>query len=212
MAMASSSRRVCIGYLVLAKAARAGGDQTTPSRPPSTAVTACKSAGLGASRLRVLGPTCFANGAEGGEVRERAPGSTTHPLVHRGAWRRRAGRGSSAPPCLTTPAPATPATGHRPLPLPLQLQLHSCHCCHDCHDCHDCHCHCHCHCLPLTRLCLMPAHWALALAAGSTLGGFRSMSPKPSQKLLAAEKQPSHYFLPPQFEVPSTKRPQLCST
>ena len=29
--------RVFIGYLVLAKAARAGGDQTTPSRPPLTA-------------------------------------------------------------------------------------------------------------------------------------------------------------------------------
>jgi hypothetical protein len=35
--MASSSRRVFIGYLVLAKAAKAGGDQTTPSRPPRTA-------------------------------------------------------------------------------------------------------------------------------------------------------------------------------
>jgi hypothetical protein len=29
--------RVFIGYLVLAKAAKAGGDQTTPSRPPLTA-------------------------------------------------------------------------------------------------------------------------------------------------------------------------------
>jgi hypothetical protein len=30
-----------------------------------------------------------------GGVRERALGSPTHPLAHRGAWRRRAGRGSS---------------------------------------------------------------------------------------------------------------------
>jgi hypothetical protein len=36
--MTSSSRRVFIGYLVLAKAAEAGGDQTTPSRPPPTAI------------------------------------------------------------------------------------------------------------------------------------------------------------------------------
>jgi hypothetical protein len=40
----------------------------------------------------------FANGAEAGGVRERDLGSPTHPLAHRGAWRRRAGRGSSAPP------------------------------------------------------------------------------------------------------------------
>jgi hypothetical protein len=40
----------------------------------------------------------FANGAEVGGVRERALGSPTHPLAHRGACRRRAGRGSSAPP------------------------------------------------------------------------------------------------------------------
>jgi hypothetical protein len=38
------------------------------------------------------------NGAEAGGVRERALRSPTHPLAHRGAWRRRAGRGSSAPP------------------------------------------------------------------------------------------------------------------
>jgi hypothetical protein len=36
--MTSSSRRVFIGYLVLAKAAKAGGNQKTPSRPPLTAV------------------------------------------------------------------------------------------------------------------------------------------------------------------------------
>jgi hypothetical protein len=53
------------------------------------------------SRLRVLEPTFFANGAEVGGVRERALGSPTHPLAHRGAWRRRAGRGSSAPPLPT---------------------------------------------------------------------------------------------------------------
>jgi hypothetical protein len=35
--VASSSRRVCIGYLVLAKAAEAGGDQTTASQPPLAA-------------------------------------------------------------------------------------------------------------------------------------------------------------------------------
>jgi hypothetical protein len=52
------------------------------------------------SRLRVLEPAFFANGAEVGGVRERALGSPTHPLAHRGAWRRRAGRGSSAPPLL----------------------------------------------------------------------------------------------------------------
>jgi hypothetical protein len=45
-----------------------------------------------------LGPTFFANGAEGGEARERALGSPTHPLAHRSAWRHRAGRGGSAPP------------------------------------------------------------------------------------------------------------------
>jgi hypothetical protein len=37
----------------------------------------------------------FATGAvgpsEGGEVRERALGSPTHPLAHRGAWRHRQG-------------------------------------------------------------------------------------------------------------------------
>jgi hypothetical protein len=57
------------------------------------------------SRLRVLEPIFFANGAGGGEVRERvsqrALGSPTQHLTHRGACRRRAGRGSSAPPCLT---------------------------------------------------------------------------------------------------------------
>jgi hypothetical protein len=54
------------------------------------------------SRLRVLEPTFFANGAEVGGVRERALRSPTHPLAHRGAWRHRAGRGSSAPPVLFT--------------------------------------------------------------------------------------------------------------
>jgi hypothetical protein len=46
----------------------------------------------------VLEPTFFANGAEVGGDRERALGSPTHPLAHRGAWRRKTGRGSSAPP------------------------------------------------------------------------------------------------------------------
>jgi hypothetical protein len=47
----------------------------------------------------------FAHGAEGGEVLERALGSPTHPLAHRGAWRRRTGRGGSAPPSLRRPPP-----------------------------------------------------------------------------------------------------------
>jgi hypothetical protein len=112
--MASSSRRVFIGYLVLAKAAKAGGDQTPISRPPQTAMpmignsgaplehlvhpAVCKTVGLEQSRLRVLEPTFFANGAGVGGVRERALGSPTRPPAHRGAWRRGAGRGSSAPP------------------------------------------------------------------------------------------------------------------
>jgi hypothetical protein len=53
-----------------------------PAPPPHAAATA----------------TFFVNGAEGGGVRERAMGSPAHPLTHRGAWLRRAGRGSSAPP------------------------------------------------------------------------------------------------------------------
>jgi hypothetical protein len=43
--MASSARRVFIGYLVLAKAAEAGGDQTTPMRPPPTAIPMIGNAG-----------------------------------------------------------------------------------------------------------------------------------------------------------------------
>jgi hypothetical protein len=86
----------------------------TPSRPPLTATpiignsgaplehlvhpAVCKTEDDSRDRLRVYKPTFFANGAEVGGVRERALGSPTHPLVHRGAWRRRAGRGSSAPP------------------------------------------------------------------------------------------------------------------
>jgi hypothetical protein len=42
--------------------------------------------------------------AEVGGVRERAPGSPTHPLAHRGALRRRAGRESSAPPLEGPPS------------------------------------------------------------------------------------------------------------
>jgi hypothetical protein len=45
------------------------------------------------SRLRVLEPAFFANGAEVGGARKRALGPPTRPLVHRGAWRRRAGGG-----------------------------------------------------------------------------------------------------------------------
>jgi hypothetical protein len=61
----------------------------------------CNALGFGAKRLRVLEPTFFANGAEVGGAREQALGSPTHPLAHRGAWRRKTGRGSSAPPLLT---------------------------------------------------------------------------------------------------------------
>jgi hypothetical protein len=50
-----------------------------------------------------LEPTFFANGAAVGGVRERALGSPAHPLAHRGAWRRKTGRGSSAPPLLFRP-------------------------------------------------------------------------------------------------------------
>jgi hypothetical protein len=121
--MTSSSRRVFIGYLVLAKAAKAGGNQKTPSRPPLTAVpmignsgaplehlvhpAVCEGLDVEQSRLHVLEPTFFANGAEVGGVRERALGPpTTQPLAHRGAWRRGAGRGSSVPPLdLTYPGP-----------------------------------------------------------------------------------------------------------
>ena len=55
----------------------------------------CKTARMIAERLHVLEPTFFANGAEVGGVRERAPGSPTHPLAHRGAWRRRVGSTTS---------------------------------------------------------------------------------------------------------------------
>ena len=86
----------------------------TPSRPPLTATpmsgnsgaplehlvhpAVCSTLGFGAKQLHVLKPTFFANGAEVGGVRERALGSPTHPLAHRGAWRRKTGRGSPAPP------------------------------------------------------------------------------------------------------------------
>jgi hypothetical protein len=89
----------------------------TPSRPPLTTTpmsrsnsetpqaapgspTVCEGLDVEQSRLHVLEPTFFANGAEVGGVRERALGSPTRPLAHRGAWRRRAGRGGSAPPLL----------------------------------------------------------------------------------------------------------------
>jgi hypothetical protein len=61
----------------------------------------CKTVRMIAQPLHVLKPTFFANGAAVGGVRERALGSPTHPQAHRGAWRRKTGRGSSAPPlCL----------------------------------------------------------------------------------------------------------------
>jgi hypothetical protein len=40
--------------------------------------------------------------AGSGGVRERALGSPTHPLAHRGAWRRKTGRGGSAPPLVAS--------------------------------------------------------------------------------------------------------------
>jgi hypothetical protein len=49
------------------------------------------------SRLHVLEPTFFSSFFHKW-IRERALPPPTHPLAHRGAWRRRAGRGSSAPP------------------------------------------------------------------------------------------------------------------
>jgi hypothetical protein len=121
--MASSSRRVFIGYLVLAKSAKPGGwrrpnDTQSATSNCSTHDPVTRRLLLSTwlqsrlirlrvweqSRLRVLEPTSSffpANGAEGGrEVRERPLGPPTHPLAHRGAWRRRAGRGSSAPPLL----------------------------------------------------------------------------------------------------------------
>jgi hypothetical protein len=54
--------------------------------------------------LRVLEPIFFAKGGGAGGVRERAPGSPTRPLAHRGAWRRKTGRGGSAPPLLALSA------------------------------------------------------------------------------------------------------------
>jgi hypothetical protein len=56
-----------------------------------------------------LEPTFFAKGAEVGGVRERALGSPTHPLAHRGAMRGKTGRGSGAPPLV--PRPRCPRTG-----------------------------------------------------------------------------------------------------
>jgi hypothetical protein len=90
------------------------GDQTTLSRPPLTAASMIGNAttpqaapgsrrfvrGLGfhKARRKASERIFFADGAEGSEVRERALGSPTHLLAHRRAWRRRTGRGSSAPP------------------------------------------------------------------------------------------------------------------
>jgi hypothetical protein len=71
--------------------------------------------GLGAESASRLGNYFFfANGAEVGGVRERALGPPTHPLAHRGAWRRRAGRVSSEPP-LNSPSPLGRFAGPGPL-------------------------------------------------------------------------------------------------
>jgi hypothetical protein len=95
--MASSARRVLIGYLVLVKAAGAGGDQKPPSWQSLTATpmtgnseaplehlaspTVCEGLDVEQSLLHVLEPTFPANGAEVGGVRERAasPGVPNPP-------------------------------------------------------------------------------------------------------------------------------------
>jgi hypothetical protein len=75
----------------------------TPSRPPLTATpmtgnsgaplahlvhpAVCKTGVWEQSRLHVLEPTFFRKWGRGGRIRERALGSPTHPLAHRGAWR-----------------------------------------------------------------------------------------------------------------------------
>jgi hypothetical protein len=77
---------------------RRRGDPTVYPQAAPGSPTVCEGLDVEQSRLRVLEPTFFAKGAEVGGVRERALGSPTHPLAHRGAWRRRAGspgRGSS---------------------------------------------------------------------------------------------------------------------
>jgi hypothetical protein len=116
--MASSSRRVFIGYLVLAKAVKAGGDQTTPSRPPLTAtsmignsgaplehlasVTACKTAGLGlgAESASRPGTYFFRKWGRGGRGPGASPGVPNPPPGPRptaapGGWRRRAREGGA---------------------------------------------------------------------------------------------------------------------
>jgi hypothetical protein len=76
--MASSSRcsrRVLIGYLVLAKAAEAGGDQTTPSRPPPAAL----------GTLPVPRRLAAGGGRHGGEGELRTPRTWLHrPLAPTG--------------------------------------------------------------------------------------------------------------------------------
>jgi hypothetical protein len=52
--------------------------------------------------LRVLEPTFFVHGAEGGEARERALGSPTHSLAHRGAWRLASFQGGKEELCTCT--------------------------------------------------------------------------------------------------------------
>jgi hypothetical protein len=111
MHMTSSSRRVFIGYLVLAKATKAGGDQTNTQ----SATSNCNTHYLVTRRLHRQHlvhpqfvkawmwsragftswnrPTFFANGAEGvGGVRERALGSPA-PSPPPGPPRRLAAQG-----------------------------------------------------------------------------------------------------------------------
>jgi hypothetical protein len=93
--MASSSRRVFIGYLVLAKAAKAGGDQKTSSRPPLTAVpmignsgaplehlvhpAVCEAVSLGAESASRLGTYVFRKWGRGGRDPGASPGVPNPP-------------------------------------------------------------------------------------------------------------------------------------
>jgi hypothetical protein len=109
--MASSSRRVFIGYLVLAKAARAGGSsleatKRTPSRPPLTAVPVPMIGNSGAPRSGPPGsPGGFCEGLVGlGCGAESASRLGTYFFRK---WSR-GGRGPGASPGVTNPPPGPP--------------------------------------------------------------------------------------------------------
>jgi hypothetical protein len=118
--MASSSRRAFIGHLVFAKAAEAGGDRMTPSRPPLTATPTAGNSGAPLEHLftrrfarlefgsRVgfaswnllfsqMGPR-WAGRSAGSGSEPWGPQPTPWPTAAPGGTRHRAGRGSSAPP------------------------------------------------------------------------------------------------------------------